>query len=134
MVTQKAGTVLINKEKGQIALVYRKKLGDLSFPKGHLEEGETLEECAIRETIEETGRNCHLVSNDSIGIIRYITKDNEEVETYMFVAIDDGKYLGESIDPEICVWVDYENVYNALSYDNLKDFYKNVYSKIEEYL
>ena len=69
MVTQKAGTVLINKEKGQIALVYRKKLGDLSFPKGHLEEGETLEECAIRETIEETGRNCHLVSNDTIGII-----------------------------------------------------------------
>ena len=88
MVTQKAGTVLINKEKGQIALVYRKKLGDLSFPKGHLEEGETLEECAIRETIEETGRNCHLVSNDSnymvIGAVycpkHKVKKVNEYIE------------------------------------------------------
>lgn len=50
---KKAGCVLINFETNDIALVYRDE--HYSFQKGHLEIGETLQECAIRETKEETG-------------------------------------------------------------------------------
>ena len=39
----KGGCVLINNDCTKIALVYRKWQKDFSFPKGHLEEGETLE-------------------------------------------------------------------------------------------
>lgn len=134
MVTKKAGTVLINKDTKQVALVYRKSLGDLSFPKGHLEAGETLPECAIRETIEETGRNCYLEREDSIGVIRYTTSNGEEVENYMYLAIDNGIYEGESPDPEICVWVYLDEVHNALSYDDLVEFWDSVYSLVKEVL
>ena len=40
----KAGCFLINTKSKCIALVYRKKQNDFSFPKGHLEKDETLEE------------------------------------------------------------------------------------------
>jgi len=49
MITKKAGTVLLNLETEQIALIYRKRLNDYSFPKGHLESGESLQECAVRD-------------------------------------------------------------------------------------
>ena len=52
----KAGCILINPNTNQVGLIYRSKHDDYSFPKGHQEEGETVMECAIRETIEETLR------------------------------------------------------------------------------
>ena len=54
MITEKAGCFLIRKETKEIALIYRTKQNDYSFPKGHVEKGETLKEAAIRETAEET--------------------------------------------------------------------------------
>ena len=50
METLKAGCFLINRETKEIALIYRKKQNDYSFPKGHVEDGESLKEAAIRET------------------------------------------------------------------------------------
>ena len=52
--TLKAGTILINKDN--ICLIYRDIHNDYSFPKGHLEKNESLKECDIRETEEETKR------------------------------------------------------------------------------
>jgi 8-oxo-dGTP pyrophosphatase MutT (NUDIX family) len=51
-VIQAAGG-LINNEKGETLLIFRRGKWDL--PKGKLDEGETLEECAVREVQEETG-------------------------------------------------------------------------------
>ena len=54
MKVEKAGCILINKENNKIGLIYRQKQKDYSFPKGHRESEESLIECAIRETAEET--------------------------------------------------------------------------------
>ena len=54
MITEKAGCFLIKKETKEIALICRKKQEDYSFPKGHVENGESLKDAAIRESAEET--------------------------------------------------------------------------------
>ena len=66
MATKKGGCFLINRETKKVALIYRPRLNDYSFPKGHMEDGETVKDCAIRETIEETGRDIRLVKEESI--------------------------------------------------------------------
>jgi 8-oxo-dGTP pyrophosphatase MutT (NUDIX family) len=49
----KAGGGLVQNEKDEALLIFRRGKWDL--PKGKLDKGETLEQCAIREVKEETG-------------------------------------------------------------------------------
>lgn len=130
MIVKKAGTVLVNVKNNQVGLVYRKKKGDLSFPKGHLQKNESLTECAVRETEEETGRKCHLLSEKPINIMSYETDKGEKVDNYMYLALDDGVSNFISDDSEILVWVDMDKVVNSLTYQNLIDFWQEVYPKI----
>ena len=125
MVTQKAGVVLINPENHKIALVYRTKQNDYSFPKGHLEANETLQECAIRETAEETKRDCKLLSDKEIGIIRYESA-TESCAVYMYLAEDIGPSDNTSLEVHDLKWVDWADVDGMLTYQNLKDFWGKV--------
>lgn len=49
----KAGGGLVQNEKNEVLMIFRRGFWDL--PKGKLDEGETIEECAVREVREETG-------------------------------------------------------------------------------
>ncbi|MFR9564287.1 MAG: NUDIX domain-containing protein [Rikenellaceae bacterium] len=48
-----AGGVVVSNSSGKVLLIERN--GRYDLPKGHWEEGETIEECAVREVMEETG-------------------------------------------------------------------------------
>src|SRR5450755_2422165 len=49
----KTGGGLVKNKAGEVLLIFRRGKWDL--PKGKLDDGETLEECAVREVREETG-------------------------------------------------------------------------------
>lgn len=129
----KAGTILLSKDYKKVGLVYRTKLDDYSFPKGHIEKDETLIECALRETEEETGRKCTLITNEEIGKLEYVNYEGT-IYTHLFLAIDNGpttKFINE-YDKENLVWVDINDVANKLTYNDLKEFWLNNLDKINK--
>lgn len=126
METVKAGCFLFNKEEKKIALVYREKQKDYTFPKGHLEEGEDLKTCAIREVEEETKRKPEIIEDIKPFEQRYTTKVGEKCVCYMFVAKDVGKSDNASLDTHEVCWVNFDQVEEALSYKSLKKEWKRV--------
>jgi 8-oxo-dGTP pyrophosphatase MutT (NUDIX family) len=78
-----AAGVLVRAPSGKILLLKRSYEGDAAgqwaFPGGKQEDGETLETCAVRETLEETGYNVGAV--DSV-LMRRI-KDGTDFTTYV---------------------------------------------------
>ena len=75
---------IIKNEDGKILFMYRRGKWDL--PKGKLDEGETIEECAVREVEEETGLR-NIILGELIGITyhQYTEKDEDiEKESHWF--------------------------------------------------
>ena len=134
MITKKAGCFLIRRETKEVALIYRKKRDDYSFPKGHVEEGETLKEAAIRETAEETKRVAEIIDEYSPLVEKYTTPNGEECACYMFFAVDKGKSNNQSEDTHDVVWTPVDKVLEVLSYDSLKNTWKSVEKIILEIL
>lgn len=129
----KAGCILINPNTNQVGLIYRHKHQDYSFPKGHQEENETLIECAIRETIEETSRLPEILSN--LPKQQYVDSKGDETTVYWYLARDLCKSHSK-IEDELkheLVWINFDEVEEKLSYENLKELWNQVKDKVQYY-
>ena len=128
MLVKKSGTILLNLNSKQIGLVYRNNRNDYSFPKGHLKKDETLQQCAVRETEEETLRANHLCITKEIYTLKYVTPMGENIECYFYISIDDGP-TSQNIDlkdQKKLIWVNLNDVENKLSYNNLKVLWSRI--------
>src|SRR3954470_4057602 len=56
-----AGGVLV-RDDGRVAVIHRPRYDDWSLPKGKLEAGESFEDGAVREVLEETGVRGRIVA------------------------------------------------------------------------
>ena len=132
--TKKAGCFLIRKETKEIALIYREKYNDYSFPKGHVEKGESLKEAATRETAEETKRNAEIIDIYKPFVERYTTSKGENCTCYMFFALDKGKSNNKCEDTHDVIWTKLDKVEDTLSYISLKNTWNSVKHIIVEIL
>ena len=60
----------------QVAVVHRPRYDDWSLPKGKLGEGESFEDAALREVLEETGYECEL--GEELEPARYIDRKGRD--------------------------------------------------------
>lgn len=133
MLVKKAGCILIKEDTKEIGVIYRTQRDDYSFPKGHLELGESLIECAMRETMEETKRLCKIVEGTTI-VQYYHSSTDEECECHFYLALDKGPSTEGGESDHKLVWVALDKVEDKLSYNSLKEIYKQIKPKIEEIL
>jgi 8-oxo-dGTP diphosphatase len=83
----------------QLALVHRPRYDDWTFPKGKANDGESDEDCALREVYEETGLRCRL-END-LGSTAYLDSKARQKRVrwwLMHPETDDGFVPGDEID------------------------------------
>lgn len=68
---------IVENEKGEFLLIYRKKHWDL--PKGKMDQDETIEACAVREVEEETGLKNVQIGNLLDTTIHYYEENGEQI-------------------------------------------------------
>ena len=119
------GCIIVNDEK--VLLVEQVNSGTYNFPKGHMNPGETEIETAIREVKEET--NLDVIINDQLRFpLSYVQKGTINKEVVYYVAsitnINDLKPQIKEINKML--WVNIDKVYDTLTFDNLKNIWKDV--------
>lgn len=119
MVKAAGGLVFKETAKGKlrVLLAHRPRYDDWGLPKGKADKGETSEETAIREVLEETGHHCRVVA--PLGTSRYrIDGGVKEVDWYAMRPLPDspGFKKNEEVD-EIC-WLSQKKARELCDYEN----------------
>ena len=106
------------RDRGQgveLLLVHRPKYGDWTFPKGKLEQNESLVECARREVLEEAGVlpaiGCYL------GHISYYKRTGSPKEVHYWAMRADGVSFVPSAEVDRIRWVAEQSLADQVSYD-----------------
>jgi 8-oxo-dGTP pyrophosphatase MutT (NUDIX family) len=133
---QSAGTVLfIEESKEKLFLLLHYPTGHWDFVKGKIENNESLEQAAIRETKEETG----IIDIEFIkGFkekIEYSFKFNGDIvqkEVIFFLAKTNTKQVEISYEHLDYVWLDFNNTLNKITYENAKNILINAKNYLEK--
>ncbi len=121
------GTIIIENNK---VLLIQQTDNAWGFPKGHIENNETEQETAIRETKEETNLDVEIISNKKY-IINYKINNEIDKEVIFFLAKKTSDKIKKQ-DEEIknIKWVDLNQAFDIITYENTKDLYKEVLKDI----
>ena len=122
------GTITFYNNK---VLLIKQNRGYVGFPKGHMEEGETEEETAIRETKEETNIDVKVYKEHKY-YINYVINNHINKDVIFFLA-EPLSFDIQKQDSEIekSMWVDKDLVCEYLSYDDTKEVFLEALNDIE---
>lgn len=111
-------------------LIEHMVLGHISLPKGHIEKGETEEECAIREIKEETGLDVILDTSFRETISYSPEKDVMKDVTFFTALINSDKIFPQKEEVNRIEFLPYDEADKILTYQTDRD----VLYKADKYL
>ncbi|RQO31371.1 NUDIX hydrolase [Taibaiella sp. KBW10] len=121
-----AGGGVVRNPEGDVLMIYRRGKWDL--PKGKLDEGEEIKDCAIREVIEETGLPEVSLGKDICQTYHIYTERKKDIikTTYWYhMSVKDAYDLIPQAEENIveAKWVPVEKIndYLKLSFNGIKD-------------
>ena len=118
MVRAAGGIVIRASASGgwDVAIVHRPLQQDWSLPKGKVDPGESAQECALREVLEETGWKCSL--GRFVGEVEYIDRKGRPkiVEYWLMQPIEGGYPLDGEVDD--LAWVPLAEAPARLTYEH----------------
>ena len=125
-ITIDAGGGVVLNEKGEILLIFRRGKWDL--PKGKVDPGETIIDCALREVIEETGLK-NLTLLEKLTSSSYCYRENEQLVLkqvqWFKMTTADTHMLTPQAEEDITEikWVDLQQLepYLQNTYDTIKE-------------
>ncbi len=101
----------------EVLVAHRPHYDDWDFPKGKLEDGETDLECAIRETLEETGFSG--VIGDELPADNYMVRGRDKIVRWWLLEQTGGAFEPNDEVDEVR-WVSPEDAVELLSYEHPK--------------
>lgn len=112
-----------------VAMIYRGRYKDWSFPKGKVDPGETLAEAAVREIKEETGLKVKL--GVPLSTVSYpIDKGRTKVVHYWAAKVSDKAVANSKFKPDEevseVVWVKADQAFAKLSYKHDQELLQEV--------
>lgn len=114
-------------EKTLFLLVKNKRSTHWGFPKGHMEEGETELDTALREVWEETGLTVDLME-DFAATSEYSIQSRVEKTVKIFLAYsEDPKLKIQQEEIDDAVWLPYEGALHQLKFENDRSILKKAH-------
>lgn len=118
------GCIVLN-DKNQVLLI-RHNAGHWGLPKGHVEEGETEVETAIREVKEETNIDVKVNSNYRYSL-SYSPKEDVMKDVIFFLANNTTNNIKEQIEEvQEVKWFEFDDAINIITYDNSRELLRKV--------
>lgn len=135
---QSAGGVVFKKEGNlfYVALIAVKNKTIWTLPKGLIDEGETVEESAIREVREETGLSGEIVKRiGEKSYWFYLKEKNAKCRkkvTYFLIRYESGNIDNYCWEVDEARWVEINDAIKMVSYKSDKDILKAAKKILEE--
>ena len=120
------GAVVYRMINGELRylLIKNKRSANWGFPKGHIEPGETKEETAMREVLEETGVHIH-IHPGFVSHSEYTIQGKVEKSVSIFVAgTTDTQTVIQQEEIEDYIWLNYPKAWKILKFENDRSILK----------
>ena len=104
--------------------------GNWGFPKGHLEKGESEEEAAMREILEEAGISIRLDSSFKEALQYVMPNGIPKISIYFLGEYEDQTPVRQPEEVEEIRLLAYQEAMDLLTFDNMKE----ILAKADAYL
>jgi 8-oxo-dGTP diphosphatase len=104
------------KGKIRVLVVHRQQYDDWTLPKGKADDGESPEETAVREVLEETGKRCRIVA--PLGATRYRVQGGvKEVHWFAMKPLPDSPGFTKNAEVDQIKWLSRRKLLERLTYE-----------------